>query len=242
MKKLLICFLALLLPILSLAACGEQSITIDPKNNFPYTYEIVYEVHKPDGTVTYCVSGRDAERNTYYRDMAGMETLFYAREKNQVIASLYTLICDEYILNTESGVYELTEENVVIYRADFEDLSRTAYKASQKNKYRKIDELTLHEDFEGEALYLDAERFDYYQITSTFTGLYEVAVEKNTGICYYACFENGNAFAITRFETPFNGDYTALLPADTGKSDTAETEEPGSAGETEASTEADTAA
>lgn len=239
MKRILIYLTALLLLIPSLSACGEKETIVNPSNKLPYTYEIVYEIHNPDDTVIQCISGRDAEFNTYYKDLNGREFLYHAREKYEILSGYYNVITDAYILNAATGQYELAGEKTMVARRNFDDLVNTAYNASLKSNYRKIDELTLLEDFEGEAFHLDATRFDYYQVVSPYGGLYEVAVERITGICYYACYDSGYAFSIVRFESPYEGNYAELLPEKAEDTeDTEEAEDSESSEDTEAPTEA----
>ena len=117
MKKILIYLTALLLLIPSLPACGKQGTIVNPANNLPFTYEIVYEIHNPDDTVIHCISGRDAEFNTYYLDLNGRNILYHAREKYELLAGYYNVITDAYLLNAATGQYELiSEKNHGVWR------------------------------------------------------------------------------------------------------------------------------
>jgi hypothetical protein len=212
---------------------------VDPANNLPFTYEIVYEIHNPDDTVIHCISGRDAEFNTYYLDLNGRNILYHAREKYELLSGYYNVITDAYLLNAATGQYELISEKTMVVRRNFDDLISTAYNASLKSNYRQIDELTMLEEFEGEALYLDTARSNYYQIVSPYGSLYEVAVERKTGICFYACYDNGYAFSIVQYTTPYEGNYADLLPEKTeDTTDAEDTESAESGEETGAPTEA----
>jgi hypothetical protein len=241
MKKILIYLTVLLLLITSLPACSERETIVNPANNLPFTYEIVYEIHNPDDTVIHCISGRDAEFNAYYLDLNGRNILYHAREKYELLAGYYNVITDAYLLNAATGQYELISEKAMVVRRNFDDLISTAYNASLKSNYRQIDELTMLEEFEGEALYLDTARFNYYQIVSPYGSLYEVAVERKTGICFYACYDNGYAFSIVQYTTPYEGNYADLLPEKTEDTTDAENTESAESGEeTGAPTEAPT--
>jgi hypothetical protein len=210
MKKTMLVFLALLLVVLTFSACDNQAITIDPVENLPSSYEIVFSVRDTDGTVSQCIGGRDAEGNLYYRDVNGQEVV-YQLEKVNLSDNLYRKIYNRYILNPKTGAYELDDRDVSVSRRNFDDFCRNAYNAAQQGTFQELETLNLANVSEDNLLCLDAERFAYYSTVIPYGGSFEAAVEKTTGMCYYAAYENGYTITIVQFTAPYTGNYADLL-------------------------------
>ena len=223
MKKILILTLALILLALTLSSCQEDTIETNPQGQLPTTYEMVYEIRHADGTVSQCIGGRDAQGNIFYCDINGQKIVFQSK-KVQLSNNLYRQLYNIYALNPETDQYVLIEEDGYVSRRNFEDFYMTAYNASQQGSYKPIEALTKTDGVNSEPLFLDPERFDYFSANTPYGGSFEVAVEKATGICFYACYDNGYSFALVQYTTPYTGDYSDLLPEDGTQSSETDTQ------------------
>lgn len=215
MKKIIAIFSALLLLTLTLSACGQDAVEISPYGHLPETYEIVYAIHNEDGTVSQCTGGCDANGNLYYCDVSGNERVFHLVDRVELSSNSYSLLYDKYESNDETGEYELYEENSsAVSRRMFDDCYKSAHAAIYGGSYKKVDASALTVTDELNYDLLDVERFEYYEITTSGGKNLVAAVEKNTGICFYACYESGYSFVIVKYNDAYTGNYADLLPKD----------------------------
>ncbi len=208
MKK----FLALTLVLATLAVClvscgGKPAIEISPYGKLPECYEITVVSRNclSDGTILEdeYIQGCDADGNVYVYDLNGKEWLYLSKN------GAYDL----YTVNEETEKFELEKEN-----SDVGDryLSSVCGIAFEMRGYplEKIDSLNLPAELSGkELVFLDAKRFEYYNITLD-NGSLEVAVEKETGICFYSLSEDGDLTYISKYTVPYEGNYADMVGAD----------------------------
>lgn len=215
MKKILALTLLLVALTLCFSSCQKAAIEISPYGQFPDTYEIVYTEYdskgQPSGLIT---AGRDANDNlfydvTYLDGSSGGEQRVFLRNHSESFVSYR-----EYVLNPETGKFELENDNSSGSRRLFDEFYKAAHNAAVQGSYEKIDALTLPEGSEDDLVFLDAEKFEYYKAIGAYGGTFETAVQKGTGICFYANYESGSTFTVVKYNDSYTGNYADLIPAE----------------------------
>ena len=208
MKK----FLALTLIVAALAVClvscgGKPAIEISPYGKLPECYEITVVSRSclSDGKVLEdeYIRGCDADGNVYVYDLNGKEWLYLSKN------GAYDL----YTVNETTKRFELEEENTDASDRYLDNVCGIAFE-KRGYPYEKIDSLDLPAELSGkELVFLDSKRFEYYNITLD-NGSLEVAVEKETGLCFYSLSEDGDLTYISKYTVPFEGNYADMVGAD----------------------------
>ena len=200
MKKTIAIVLLLITMMLCLSSCEQKAIEIIP--HLPDTYAIVV-VSYNSNDIDESVYGLDSKGNKYYCDSNGREHVYLSKDGGSY---------DEYLLNEETGKYELQGEAVGTGDASLRTCYRLPHDNAVTGTYEKIDSLNIPSDInKNDFIFLDAERFEYYKVTSSGGLVYETAVEKETGICFYTCYDNGECSYISKYTVPFEGNYADLL-------------------------------
>ncbi len=220
MKKALALATALLLLAVTLSACGQAAIEISPYNNLPETYEMVYVIHNEAGSTIRCTAGRDADGTLYYawtdNNGSGDECVYPIKEKTQTSSNSYFIDYAIYEMNDETGKFELQEDmpGVGVNRSFFDSCYKAAHNEIKGGSYEKVDASAIVVEDSLDYDLKDAERFEYYEITTSGGENLVAVVEKNTGICFYALYDSGYSFVLAKYNQSFDGKYADLLPED----------------------------
>lgn len=196
--------------LLCLSSCNQAAIEISPFNYLPDTYEIVYAIYYPEvGITDQVTAGRDANGVLYYCDAQGNETVYVPVEDpaNPNAACYIPHYC-----SGETGEWTTGNKVYSSSRRSFDDCYKAAHNAAkQGGSYEKIESLNLPEGSDTDLIFLDAERFEYYLVTESGGSTFETAVEKGTGICFYAHFDD-YSFSVVKYNDAYEGNYADLLP------------------------------
>ena len=220
MKKLITLALIFVILSVSLASCGpKESIKTNPHDfHMPDSYEFRYTVVSYDlegeKTTVTKTAGCDTNGNFLYVS-DDFKALYIAKGEDS-----YEGYYDENV-----GTYELKYENAKWIDALSSCSGYASYAYGEVKDgaiYEKIESLTLPEDLSGQRLiFLDPERFDYYLVSGGHWRegqVFETAVEKETGICYYAYYPDEAAalgvfyFYVSEYQIPYTGSYGSLRP------------------------------
>lgn len=232
MKKIIAVVLVLVTLMLCFSSCGSKdAIKIAPHDlNMPDSYEIEYVVvTNQDGEeyddIAKVVCGCDADGNFYYSYTTTNKNYSDSNVKKLCIGSEDSY--DEYLLNQETGEYELVAKNrrwvdAFVACNEFLEYANDTIDDYADVSYKKINALTdVAAGVSSESVtFSDTERFEYYSVTggNRMSGkTFEAVVEKETGACIYVNYLEPSLdgteyyFYATKYTTPHDGDYDSLL-------------------------------
>ena len=200
--------------LLCLSSCNQAAIEISPYNNLPETYEMVYVIHYENGSTIRCAAGQDADGTLYsaWTDINGSGDEYKYEYVYPIKENSYAI----YKKNDETGKFELQEymPGVGVDRSFFNSCYQAAHKEIYGGSYEKVDASAIVVEDSLDYDLKDAERFEYYEITTSGGENLVAVVEKNTGICFYALYDSGYSFVLAEYNQSFDGKYADLLPED----------------------------
>ena len=203
MKKIIALTLALLTLTLCFVSCGQKAIEIIPK--LPDTYEIVIIEYSETLGARETVYGLDSVGNKYVFDINGREHVYIAQADGKNY--------DEYLLNEETGSYMSMGTAVSTGTSGLENCYKLPHSNAVTGSYKKIDSLNLPASItQTDLIFMDTDRFEYYEVTTSGGLVYETAVEKETGIHFYTCYVNDGEYNyISKYTVPCESNYADLL-------------------------------
>ena len=206
MKKIIALGLALLTLTLCFASCGQKAIEIIP--HLPDSFEIVVVDYSKSLGTKETVYGIDTHGNKYTYDVNGRENVYILQDDGKT----YEL----FTLNAETGLYESKGEAVSSGMIALENCYKLPHANAVTGSCKKIDALNLPATItQSDLVFTDAERFEYYEVTTSGGIVYETAVEKGTGIHFYTYYvESGEYCYISEYTVPCEANYADLIGTD----------------------------